>query len=177
MKRFDFLVLSRMVLGAALLLLASCATAAGEAKGAAPLKVRVNVPDAWGTLLDERTPEALVARVREVLYRRGLYRPVEPVRAMEDPDKLSHLLTIELTEWRIDREGEVACTFSANLRTPDGVRDLGSYTTTTMTWLPGTRRFGLSEVFTHRSEKALHKLCDDLAAMKLLPGLRAAATA
>lgn len=152
------------------LLLAGCATSRVEVPGA--LKVQVNVPPSWNLLLDDRISDAFVDRVRESFQRSGFSRPVEEVRYVEDPAKVPYLLTINLTDWRITRIGNVDCTFTANLKTPEGTRQLGIYTNTTMRWLTGPGRFGLSRSFDEAAEGAIRNLCQDIAATELLPDLR-----
>lgn len=134
------------------------------------LKVQVIVPPTWNLLIDDKVSEALVERMRDVFYRAGFTRPLEEVRSFEIPSKVPYLLTINLTEWRINRVGNIDCTFTANLKTPRGTRELGQYTNTTMQWLDGRGRFGLSRAFVDAAEGALRDLYTDLAKTDLLPG-------
>lgn len=153
--------------GVVLLSLPVGAVSAAETSGA--LKVRVNVPPTWQGLVDERTPGAVTARIRETLYRAGFTSRVEELRAVEDPTKIGHLLTIDLTEWRIDRAGRVACTFGARLRTPLGTRELGAFTGTTLRWLDGTGPWGLTRSLERAAGEAVRDLCDAVAKSELLP--------
>jgi len=123
-------------------------------------------------LLDDRISEAFVDRVREVFYRAGFDRPVEEIRLVEDAEKMPYLLTINLTDWRINRIGNIDCTFTANLRTPVGTKDLGVYTNTTMRWLSGPGRWGLAQSFEDAAEGAIRELCDAVMKSELLPNLR-----
>jgi hypothetical protein len=136
------------------------------------LKVTVNIPPSWNMLLDDRISEAFVDRVREVFYRAGFDRPVEEVRSVEEPEKQPYLLTINLTDWRINRIGNIECTFTADLRTPQGSKNLGVYTNTTMRWLSGPGRWGLARSFEDAAEGAIRDLCTAVAKSELLPGLR-----
>lgn len=157
--------------GLLFLLLPACATTQRpEIPGT--LKVQVNVPPSWSVLVDDRVSEAFVDRVREVFVRSGFDRPVEEVRYVEDASKLPYLLTINLTDWRINRVGAIDCTFSASLQTPRGTRQLGFYSNTTMRWFGGPGRFGLSRSFEEAAEGAVHQLCDDVLKSELLPGFR-----
>jgi hypothetical protein len=135
------------------------------------LRVQVNVPPSWNLLLDDRITEAFVDRIRDVFHRNGFEKPVEEVRYVEDPAKLPFLLTVNLTEWRINRIGDIECTFTANLQTPRGTRQLGIYTNTTMRWLTGPGRFGLAQAFEDAAEGAINDLCRDVAKTEMLPGL------
>jgi hypothetical protein len=136
------------------------------------LKVQVNVPPTWNLLLDDRVAEAFVDRLRDVLYREGADLPVELLRTPGEPAQARYLLTINLTEWRINHAGNIDCTFNASLQSPRGTRALGLYTSTTMRWLAGPGRFGLSRAFDEAAEGALHELARDLAKSELWPGLR-----
>jgi len=154
-------------LGVAVLfgLLPACASASE----ADPLKVQVNVPPTWNLLIDDQVSEALVDQMRDVFYRAGFARRIDEVRSFEIPSKVPYLLTINLTEWRINRLGNIDCTFTANLKTPRGTRELGVYTNTTMEWLYGRSRFGLGRGFVEAAEGALRDLYTDLAKTELLP--------
>jgi len=132
------------------------------------LKVQVIVPPAWHPLIDDQMGEALVDRVRDVFYRAGFTQRVDEMRVVEDPAKVPCLLTINLTEWRINRIGNIDCSFTASLRTPRGNRELGHYTHTTMQWLEGRGRFGLSRGFVEAADGALRDLYTDLMKTDLL---------
>jgi hypothetical protein len=154
-----------------LLFLPACATTERpEVPGT--LKVQVNVPPSWSILLDDRVSEVFVDYVREAFYRAGFDRPVEEVRYVEDSAKVPYLLTLNLNEWRINRVGNIDCTFSASLQTPRGTRDLGLFTNTTMRWFGGPGRFGLSRSFAEAADGAIGDLCDKIAKSELLPDFR-----
>jgi hypothetical protein len=164
-----FLIRSSLIAGifAWLLGLAGCATQpTPEIPGT--LKVAVNVPPSWSLLLDSRISEAFTDRVREVFHQQGFDRPVEEVTSVEDCSKMPYLLTINLTEWRINHIGNIDCTFSASLRTPQGTRHLGLYTNTTMRWLNGLGRFGLADSFDQAAEGAIQDLWRDVEKSDLL---------
>lgn len=136
------------------------------------LKVQVDVPLAWNSLIDDRISEAFASRVREVFHRSGFEYPIDDVRYVEDASKLPYLLTVHLMDWRITRLGNIDCTFTASLQTPRGTRKLGVYTNTTMVWLGGSGRFGLARSFEEAAEGAIRELANDIAKTELLPGLR-----
>ena len=154
---------------AALFMSLSVRAATPSAPEADTLKVQVIVPPTWNLLIDDKVSEALVDRVRDVFYQAGFTQPVDELRRVEDPSKVPYLLTIHLTEWRINRIGLIDCTFTANLKTPRGTRDLGLYTNTSMQWLDGPGRFGLSRAFVETAEGALRTLYTHLANCDLLP--------
>lgn len=155
----------------ALVTLSACATTQ-QPEVPGTLKVTVNVPPSWNLLLDERISEAFTDQVRDAFYRAGFDRPVQEVRSVEDPAKAPYLLTVNLVEWRINRIGNIDCTFSATLKTPRGTRDLGLYTNTTMRWFGGIGRWGLARSFEDAAEGAIRDLCAAVAKSELLPGLR-----
>lgn len=165
-------ILFRSAWSCGLLLLLSACTTIEQPEVPGTLKVQVNVPPSWNVLLDDRVSEAFVDRVRDVFARDGFDRPVTEVRYVEDPAKLPYLLTINLTEWRINRLGMIDCTFTASLQTPNGTRQLGVYTNTTMRWFGGPGRWGLSRTFDEAAEGAIHDLCRDIAKTEMLSGLR-----
>jgi hypothetical protein len=156
--------------GAALMLSGCATTAQPDVPGT--LKVVVNVPPSWNLLLDDRISEALTDRVSEAFHRAGFDRPVEEIRSVEDPAKVPYLLMINLTEWRINRIGNIDCTFTASLQTPRGTRDLGVYTNTSMRWIGGIGRWGLARSFEEAADGAIRELCEAVARSELLPGLR-----
>lgn len=163
--------MTRAWLMSLLLFLPACATT-DRPDVPGTLNVQVNVPPSWNMLLDDRIAEAFVDRVRDVFYRAGFDRPVQEVRFARDPANVPYLLTINLNEWRINRVGNIECTFTADLQTPQGSRHLGLYTNTTMRWLGGPGRFGLSRSFEEAAEGAIRDLCADVAKTEMLPGLR-----
>jgi hypothetical protein len=160
-----------VILGSLLLVLpARAATPSAPVPGT--LKVQVIVPPTWNTLVDDHISAGLVDRVRDVFYRAGFDRPIEEVRYVEDPAKDEYLLTINLVDWRMNRIGNVDCTFSASLRTPRGTRDLGLYNNTSMLWFRGLGRFGLSQSFDEAAEGAIRDLCIAVQKSELLPDFR-----
>lgn len=149
-----------------------CATAHAESEAAntAPLKIAVNVPLTWEKLVDPQIGSAIAQEVRETLYRRGFDRPVEELRSLENSAKAANLLTLSLTDLRFNRWGDATCTFSAELRTAEGKRDLGLYTNTALRWQNGitvpANRVSLGDV----SYGAIGTLVDAIARAKMLPG-------
>lgn len=137
-----------------------------------PLKVLVNVPPSWDLFLDDRIGDAFTEQVRSILEEQGFHGPIEAMRFVEEPAKVPYLITVNLHEWRINRTGQVACTFGATLQTPRGTHDLGLYTNTTMRWLNGPGRWGLAASFEEAAAGAIRNLCDTIAWSELVPGLR-----
>lgn len=99
-----------------------------------PLKVRVNSPASWGMLVDGRLDVAFTKQLHAILNEMGFAAPVEPISVIENPDTTPYLLTLNLTEWRIDRSSRVSCVFDATLQTQQGARYLGIYTQSALRW-------------------------------------------
>ena len=155
---------------AALLTLLPARAATPSVSDADTLKVQVIVPPTWNVLVTDKVSEALVDRVRDVFYQAGFTRPIYEVRSFEIPSQAPYLLTINMTEWRLNRAGNIDCAFTASLKTPHGTRELGRYTNTTMPWFGRRGRFGLSQGFADAALGALRNLYTDLAKTDLLPG-------
>lgn len=173
MKRFNLLTLACAWLGLAFP--SGCATSHNpDAPGT--LAVHVNVPPHWDVFLEDRITEAFTDQVRAVIHREGFDKPVKEVRYFEDAERAPYLLTINLNEWRINRAGMIACTFTAELKTPAATKHLGVYSYTTMRWFGGPGRFGLARSFEEAADGAIRDLCKDVAKTELLPGFRTRAS-
>lgn len=154
----------------ALLFFAGCATPP-KVEVPGTLKVQVYVPPSWNMLLDDRVAEAFTDRVADVFHRSGFGFPIENVRSVEDPAKVPYLLTIRLTDWRINHLGNIDCTFTAHLKTPQASGSLGVYTNTSMRSL-SSGRFGFGQSFEEAAEGAIRDLANDIAKGDLLQGMR-----
>jgi len=98
------------------------------------LQVTVNVPPTMSILHDEEIAEAFAYRVASILHEEGFRGRIGIV----DGDPLFPnvpVLAINLLEWRVDRIGNVDCTFGAELQSPRGNHRLGMFSgTAMMTW-------------------------------------------
>ena len=166
LSRFSWVVLSSLLLT----LPAFATTPAAEVPGT--LKVQVIVPASWNILLEDHVADNFVDQVRDTFFRAGFDRPIEKLSYVEDPMKTPYLLTINLTEWRMNRVGNIDCTFSANLQTPRGSHDFGLFSNMAMRWLGGPGRFGLSQAFTDAADGALRDLCNAVMKSEMLPDFR-----
>ena len=174
-KALIIIPLTFSLLGIAGAVASLCAAAHAEpqASKSPPLKVAVNVPLTWEKLVDPKVGSAIAEEVRETMYRRGFDRPVEELRPIEDPAKVANLLTITLTDLRFNRWGDATCTFSAELRTPEGKRDLGLYTNTALRWQDGVTLPTTRVSFADVSYGAIGTLVDSIARAQMLPGFPA----
>lgn len=166
----------RPLLCVAIALLAPAALAAGSsAKKSHPakpgtLQVEVVVPPTWRPLLEDDIADAFVDRVREAFDQRGYKGDIDRVDSYDEPDHGCCLLTINLSEWRMNRVGSIDCTFSASLQAEDHIRDLGVFNGLSFNW-NGPGRFGLARSYEEAAQDALRQLYDHLAATKLVPGI------
>ena len=159
--------------GLLLLLLPGCATLnTKKAEVPGTLSVDVNLPPQWNLLWEDRITMAFVDIARDTFHREGFDRPVEEVTYFEDVDRAPYLLTVNVHEWRINRTGQVECTFTADLRTPAGTKNMGVFTNLEMWGFHGPGRFGLVHSFEKAAEGALRDLWTAVARSEMLPNVR-----
>ena len=123
-------------------------------------------------MFEERVTEAFVSYIYDVFRRQGFKGEIEEVHWSEEPSPGCCLLTINMTEWRMNHIGNIDCTFTANLQTESKVRHLGVFTGMAFRWMSGPGRFGLADAFTDAAEDAIEHLFTALAETELVPGLR-----
>jgi hypothetical protein len=131
------------------------------------LKVQVNIPP--HILAHERLPEYLAASISDALVQQGFVLPVVPLRTVEDAGKAPILLTIDVADWRMTKEGDVACSFAARIRTPNGERELGVFSDTR--WVPGVIYPNSSRAYFPARADAIRALGRELENSGLLPEL------
>jgi hypothetical protein len=136
------------------------------------LQVQVNVPPSWRPMFEDRITEAFVSNLSDVFHRQGFQGEIKEVRSFEEPSPGSCLLTINLTEWRVNQIGNIDCTFTANLQTERATRHLGVFSGMSFRWMSGPGRFGLADSFEQAAEDAIRQLYDGLAKTEMVPGLR-----
>jgi hypothetical protein len=136
------------------------------------LQVQINIPPSWRPLLEDRVSEAFASYVIDVFRRQGYQGDITEVRWYEEPSPGCCLLTINLTEWRMNHIGNIDCTFTANLQTEQANRHLGIFSGMSFRWMSGPGRFGLSDAFGEAAEDGIRQLYDSLARTELVPGLR-----
>jgi hypothetical protein len=136
------------------------------------LLVEVDVPPTWRPFLDEDIAEAFAERLQEVFSQRGFQGRVKQIDNADkkQPRENLNILTLFLTEWRVDRAGFVQCTFTASIRTPAGEKNLGIFTATSIQWVAGRNRWALADAFDEAARNALNDLYDQLQRSNLLPG-------
>lgn len=134
------------------------------------LQVQVVVPPTWQPLFEDRITEAFVSYLADVFRRQGYKGEIAEVRWAEEPSPGCCLLTINLTEWRMNHIGNIDCTFTASLQTENAIRHLGIFTGMSFRWMHGPSRFGLADAFEDAAEDALRDLYRTVAKTELVPG-------
>lgn len=130
------------------------------------LKLHVHTPYNWKSSYDHRFPDLFATSLRSALSAHGVSLPMEELRPMEDPAKLPHLLRVDVTDWRITSDGDLSCTFTATLRTPQGERQIGVYKDTL--WQPGVIYSASNRPYYPINLDAVQALGRDLARSELL---------
>jgi hypothetical protein len=159
-------------------LLGAATSIAAPAQGARPaadpgtLQVQVNVPPSWRPMFEDRVTETFVTYIEEVFRRQGFKGKIVEVRWYDEPSPGCCLLTINLTEWRMNHIGNIDCVFTANLQTDRATRHLGIFSGMSLRWMSGPGRFGLSDAFGDAAEDAIRQLYSSMAKTELVPGLQ-----
>lgn len=141
------------------------------------LHVHMNLPPTADIWAEDRVKLAFTDLTREVFQRYGFDRSVEEslFASTDELDHVPYLLTIDLHRWRVDRIGNIECTFTASVRTPAGTRHLGVYSDTELRGFgmsPGIGRWGIARAFEDAAEGAIENLVHDVARTELLSQLR-----
>lgn len=135
------------------------------------LQLQVNVPPTWRPFLSDDVKDAFVSQVREAFRREGFKGEITEVDAFDEPSPGCCLLTINLTEWRMNRVGNIDCVFAADLQTQSKTRHLGLFSGMAFRWMNGPGRFALSETFGDAAQDAIRSLYRELADTQLVPGI------
>lgn len=141
-------------------------------KAPAVLSVQISVPTAWLLLGDEQMSDTLSERVRQMLRQSGCDFPIKMLGLADNPADAPYLLTIELSEWRLDALGYAHSSFTARLKTPKETRDFGVYSSATMKWAFDMPPFRLSSAFEYAAEDAVKQLGADIGRTGLLADLQ-----
>jgi hypothetical protein len=171
---------TRSLFCSALFLLFAVATAAPAPVANKPsppskpgtLQVQINIPPTWRPMLEDEVSEAFASYVIDIFRRQGYKGDIKEVRWFDEPSPGCCLLTINLTEWRMNHMGSIDCTFTANLQTEQTTRHLGVFSGMSFRWMSGPGRFGLADAFGDAAEDGIRQLYDAVARTELVPGLR-----
>ena len=154
--------------GVALLAFAGCATVQ-QPTSPDTLGVLVNLPPSVSLMYADRISDVFTDEVRHVFHQAGFKRPVENIRYMDNPDAPANLLTVNLHEWRFDRLGNIECTFTAQLETPRGTRNLGVYSGVSMSMTRSPGWWGMVDAFDEAAQGAIVDMVRAIAKSELLP--------
>jgi hypothetical protein len=136
------------------------------------LQVQINIPPTWRPLLEDDVAEAFASYIFDEFRRQGYRGEIKEVRSYEEPSPGCWLLSINLTEWRMNHLGNIDCTFTANIQSERASRHLGIFSGMSFRFMSGPGRFGLADAFGDAAEDAIRQLYESLARTELVPGLR-----
>jgi hypothetical protein len=156
------------VLCVALLAFAGCASPP-RVQTPDTVNVLVNLPPNASLIYADRIADAFTDEFRHVFHQAGFDRPIENVRLVDEPRDARHLLTVNLMDWRFDRLGNIECTFTAQLKTPRGARDLGVYSGMSLGLSRSPGWWGLVDAFSEAAQDALVDLVQAVVKSELLP--------
>ncbi len=114
-------------------------------------------------MLADDITTAFAQRLDEVFHRQGFQGEIRQIALLDQPARALPLLTINLTEWRVDLVGNITCTFTGNVQTGETKRSLGIFTESAFRWMSGPGRFGLADSLGQAAEGAIRQLYDKLA--------------
>jgi hypothetical protein len=143
---------------AALVVLPVLPTTTAASSGSPALEVHVNVPPTWRPFLDEDISRAFVSRVADTFRRGGFDGQVTELTRFDDRKPGAPGLDISLNEWRVNRTGNVECTFHASFIDADGqAHSLGMFNATEFNW-GSNNRWQLTRAFEDAAESAATRL-------------------
>ena len=128
------------------------------------LKIQVIAPPTLNLLNDNRLTEAFISRVREAFNRSGFPIQIQAIRPVEDAAKVPYTLTIKVAAWKLDPAGDIDCTFTATLKTPQRTQDLSVFSNTTVQWRGSIDRLGASNPIVNVNNEAFYELCNEICA-------------
>lgn len=147
-------------------------SAAADPQSGATIQVQINDLQVREPKLDVRVSSEFVFRIQEVFRQRGYAGAVVGVTGYERPDPGCYLLTLDLSNWRLNREGNAGGTFAATLASDAEKLSLGLFEDSGVHWDSNaghfTPRKGATEA---EAEAAMRSLYDAVAATRLIPGV------
>jgi hypothetical protein len=153
---------------AALAAFAGCATTQ-HPQTPDTVNVQVNMPPTTSLIYADRIADAFVDEVYHVFTQAGFQRPIENMRYVDNPDQAAYVLTINLMDWRFDRIGNIECTFTAQLQTPLGTKNLGVYSDTSLRLSRSPGPWGVADAFDEAAQGAIADLLRAVVKSELLP--------
>ena len=150
-------------------LVAGAATDKTPASRPIRMQITVSVPPSMNMIRDDDVADAFAYRVAAALHEQGFTGGINYVRAGEDTRTDVPVLAINLVEWRVDRVGNVDCTFTASVAGPRGNKDLGLFTGMSMMMWPRHDVFARAEGFDDAARSALGDLAKRIEETQLIP--------
>lgn len=146
--------------------LAGCATSHTQQNTAAnnrPVRMQltVDLPASMFTIYDQEIAEAFAYRVASILHEQGFRGRIKYI---DDGNFVPNapVLAVNLQEWRVDRIGNVDCTFTAAIRGPRGEQRLGIFSGTAIMIWPRRDWYARAEGFEDAARQAITELADRL---------------
>lgn len=133
------------------------------------LQIVVNVPPSMNILREEEIQDAFGYRVITALREQGLRGRLRYIESGEQPDPAVPVLTVYLNEWRVDRIGNVDCTFSASLKSAHGERNLGFFSGTSLMMWSRRDWFARAEGYESAARDALTNLSQRILQSGVMP--------
>ena len=143
---------------------------AADPQSGGTIQVQVNNLPVREPKLDLRISSEFVLRIQEVFRQHGYAGAVVGVVGYERPDPGCFLLTLDLSNWQLDREGNAGGTFKATLTTEKEMLPLGQFKDSGVRWDTYTGHF-VPRKNAKKAEAAMRKLYDAVAATSLVPGV------
>ena len=133
------------------------------------LQVSVTVPPTMNLWRSDEIAEAFGYRVCSQLHEEGIGGRLKYVESYDDVDATIPTLSINLIEWRVNRVGNVDCTFGAVLSGPLGKKDLGLFSGSSFMLWPRHDIFARSDSFEDAAHSAMEELSKRIEASGLVP--------
>lgn len=145
---------------------------AADPNSGGTIQVQIDGTAKRDEVLDVRLSSEFVFRIQEGFRQRGYTGAVVGVTGHTKPDPDCYLLTIDLAQWRLAREGQVSGTFTASLITEYVTRVLGVFKELAVRWDASSGHFAPRKGADNSDAEApIRDLYEAIAATKLIPGI------
>jgi hypothetical protein len=132
------------------------------------LELTVDISPGMRPVASNEITEIFARHVAAALRQQGAEVRPHLVKPPDTPASNQPHLTVTLIEWRPDIAGDVNCTFSATLVTPQGKKELGLFAGTSELMFARPGWFVLSDQYNEAARRALSDLGQRLAQTHLL---------
>lgn len=170
MKMSYFPTLLTVALATAFVSVPSSALASTKTKALPTLQISVDVPPTWRPFLEDDIADAFFYRIRDAFHREGFKGEITEISRGDEVQAAVPYLDVSLMEWRIDRVGNVDCTFSASLKKDGQAHSLGLFNGTSIVWTMGVHdRWDIQQGLDDSAQSAARDLYRKLVAKNLIP--------